>query len=201
MATREVVLLPGLWMPGVAMTPLGARLRRAGHDPRIFRYRGRDPLEANVERLRLFCRGPAHFVGHSLGGIVILETLLRHRTLEAGSVVLIGSPVLGCQAGTRLAGAGVGRWMMGASAALWQPRVASWTRPEPLGVIAGTQALGLGRLLGRMPGPNDGVVCVSETYVEGMRDQALVRVGHTGLIFSRAVAELVAAFLRRGSFR
>ena len=195
------MLLPGLWMPGVAMTLLGARLRRAGHDARIFRYPGRDSLEANVERLRRFCRGPAHFVGHSLGGIVILETLLRHRALEASSVVLIGSPAGGCQAGRRLAGAGVGRWMMGACAELWQPRVVAWTRAEPLGVIAGTRALGLGRVLGRLPGQNDGVVCMSETYVEGMRDQALVRVGHSGLIVSRPVAELVAAFLRRGSFR
>ena len=201
MAKSEVVLLPGLWMPGVAMMLLGARLQRAGYATRIFRYRGRDPLQANVERLRRFCQVPAHFVGHSLGGLVILEMLARHREVEAASAILIGSPAGGCQAGRRFGGAAVGRWMMGACAELWQPRAAAWTRPEPLGVIAGTRALGLGRVLGALPRPNDGVVCVSETNVEGMRDQALVPVGHSALIVSRAVADLVETFLRLGCFR
>jgi pimeloyl-ACP methyl ester carboxylesterase len=200
LATSEVVLLPGLWMPGVAMTLLAARLRKAGHATRVFHYRGRDPLEANVVRLRHFCRGPAHFVGHSLGGIVIAETLLRYREIQAASAVLIGSPVRGCHAGRRLGRAAIGRWMMGACAELWQPRLAAWTRSEPLGIIAGTRPLGLGRVLGALPGENDGVVCVSETNMQGMRDQALVPVGHSALIVSSRVAQLVASFIREGRF-
>ncbi|HEY6822005.1 MAG TPA: hypothetical protein VI321_08280 [Burkholderiales bacterium] len=200
MPTSEVVLLPGLWMPGIAMGLLRARLGRAGYSARILRYRGRDSLEANVEQLRRFCRGRAHFVGHSLGGLVILETLLRHRDIEAASVVLIGSPVRGCHAGRRLGSLGIGRWMMGACAALWTARDVVWSRAEPLGVIAGTRALGLGRLLGPLPAPNDGVVCVSETMVDGMSDRALVPVGHTGLIVSRTVARRVSFFLEEGRF-
>jgi pimeloyl-ACP methyl ester carboxylesterase len=200
LATREVVLLPGLWMPGVAMSLLARRLRRAGFSPRIFSYHGRDPVEANVERLRRFCAGRPHLVGHSLGGIVILETLLRYRELEAASVVLIGSPVRGCHAGRRLACAGVGRWMMGACSNLWMERNASWTRAEPLGVIAGTRPLGLGWIVGGLPEPNDGVVCVSETMLQGMTDQALVPLGHSGLIVSNRVAQSVGFFLKEGRF-
>jgi len=182
------------------MTLLARRLRRASFSPRVFSYRGRDPVEANVERLRRFCAGRPHFVGHSLGGIVILEMLLRYREVEAGSIVLIGSPVRGCDAGRRLGCAGVGRWMMGACSSLWMERDASWTRAEPLGVIAGTRARGLGRVLGRLPAPNDGVVCVSETMVNGMTDHALVPVGHSGLILSEKVAQLVGFFLKEGRF-
>jgi pimeloyl-ACP methyl ester carboxylesterase len=188
-------------MPGAAMALLAARLRRAGLGVRVFRYRGRDPFEINVERLRRFCGRSAHFVGHSLGGVLILETLSRHRELQAASATLIGSPVRGCEAGRRFGRWRIGRWMMGASGALWSEREARWSRPEPLGVIAGTRALGLGRLLGRLPLPNDGVVCVSETAVDGMRDQARVAVGHSALIASRAVAELVLLFIAQGRFR
>jgi hypothetical protein len=67
-------------------------------------------------------------------------------------------------------------------------------------VIAGTRALGLGRILGGLPAPNDGVVCVSETRVHGMTDQALVPVGHSGLIVSHRVAQLVGFFLEEGRF-
>ncbi|MGE0876613.1 MAG: esterase/lipase family protein, partial [Burkholderiales bacterium] len=70
----DVVLAHGLWMPGLVMTPLAARLARAGLRCHIFRYAGhRRPLEWNAERLQRFVRRrlqgrPAHYVGHSLGG-------------------------------------------------------------------------------------------------------------------------------------
>ncbi len=195
------MLVPGLWMPAAAMLLMARFFRRAGYAPRVFRYRGRDPLEANIEQLRAFCRRPGHAVGHSLGGVLLLETFSRHRELPLGAAVLIGAPVGGCEAGRRLGGARIGRWMMGASRPLWETRAAAWARPEPLGVIAGTRALGLGRLLGRLPRPNDGVVALSETSVRGMREQATVPLGHSELIFSRAVADLAARFLGHGCFR
>ena len=203
--SSQVVLVPGLWMPSAAMSLLATRLRRHGYSTRRFAYRGRAALEPNAERLARLARdrlssAPAHFVGHSLGGLVILEMLRRHREIAAASVVLIGSPVRGCYAGRRLGLAGIGRWMMGGCATLWEERDAVWTRAEPLGVVAGTRALGLGRALGPLPGASDGVVRVAETGVEGMRAQALVGAGHTALILSRRVAELVARFLAEGRF-
>lgn len=86
------------------------------------------------------------------------------------------------------------------SRSLWEERAPRWTRPEPLGVIAGTAPVGLGRVLGRLTGANDGVVCVSETMVDGMKEQALVAHGHSALIFSPRVARLVERFLREGRF-
>ena len=204
-ATRDVVLVPGLWMPSAVMRVLAARLARSGYVTHVFAYRGRGPIDASVERLRGFCRQwlderPAHFVGHSLGGALILEMLGRHPEMRVASALLIGSPVRGCHAGRRLGVARVGQWLMGASRPLWEEREARWRRLEPLGVIAGTQPLGLGRILGRLPGPNDGVVCVAETAVEGMRDRALVPVGHSALIVDRRVAQLALRFMAEGRF-
>lgn len=201
----EVVLVPGLWMPSAVMRLLAARLSRSGYSSHVFAYRGRGSLDASVERLRAFCRQAlggraAHFVGHSLGGVVILEMLEAHPEMPAASVLLIGSPVRGCHAGRRLGRAGIGRWMMGGSRLLWEERQARWRRPEPLGVIAGTLPLGLGRMLGRLPGPNDGVVRVAETAVEGMRERSLVPVGHSALIVDRRVALLAERFMAQGSF-
>jgi pimeloyl-ACP methyl ester carboxylesterase len=203
--SKDVVLVPGLWMPGVALTLLASRLARHGYATRVFIYRGRSPFEANVERLARFARQhfvnrAIHFVGHSLGGLLILETLNRHAEIAVASAVLLGSPVRGCFAGRRLRAAAAGRWMMGACGPLWDERDARWQRTAPLGVIAGTLSLGLGRALGRLPGPNDGVVRVAETTVEGMAAQMNVRHGHSSLIVSRHVAELVARFIASGRF-
>jgi len=192
-------------MPGMAMALLAVRLARAGYTPHVFAYRGRSPLEGNVARFARFAHEtidgrPAHYVGHSLGGILILETLNAHPDLRATSAILLGTPARGCMAGRRLATAQVGRWMMGACGELWQEREAAWRRDAPLGVVAGTLPLGLGRALGRLPGPNDGVVRVEETAVDGMTARALVPLGHSLLIVSGRVGQLAERFMRAGRF-
>ena len=199
--SRDVVLAPGLWMPGATMALLAARLVRAGYRPRIFAYRGRSPLDANVERLAQFAGdAPAHYVGHSLGGLLILETLNRHPGIAVRSALLLGSPVRGCLAGRRFGKHHAGRWLMGACGPLWEEREARWRRIEPLGVIAGTLSLGFGRAFGRLPGENDGVVCVSETAVDGMTARVLVHQGHSLLGVSGRVGRLAERFLETGRF-
>jgi pimeloyl-ACP methyl ester carboxylesterase len=201
----ELVLVPGLWMPAAAMALLKGRLARRGYNVHVFAYRGRSSHDANVEALARFApqfaRERAFFVGHSLGGVLVLDMLNRHPEIQAENVVLLGAPVRGCLAGRRFGGARIGRWMMGACRPLWEERPAPWTRGTPLGVVAGTLPLGLGRTFGGvLPGPNDGVVCVDETTVEGMRERALVRQGHSMLIVSGEVGALVDHFLASGRF-
>lgn len=201
---RDAVLVHGLWVPALVMTPLAARLQGAGYRCHLFAYPGRErPLEAHAERLARFAHdlGTAHFVGHSLGGLVVLEALLRHPATAVAKVVLLGTPVRGNLAGRRLAQQGWGRWFLGASEPLWREgRAARWTRPEPLGVIAGTQPLGLGRLFGALPGPNDGVVRLEETEVEGMRERKILPLGHSAMLLSARVAAQVGTFLAHAHF-
>jgi pimeloyl-ACP methyl ester carboxylesterase len=198
--TQNVILAPGLWMPGSVMLLLAARLERRGYGVRVFSYSGRRPYEANVEALARFARERAAFVGHSLGGVLILDMLNRHAELEPSAVVLLGAPVRGCLAGRRLGTARLGRWMMGACRQQWEERPARWARGAPLGVVAGTVPIGLGRAFGSLPGLNDGVVRVEETSVDGMTDRALVPRGHSMLVVSTRVSGLVERFLAKGRF-
>jgi pimeloyl-ACP methyl ester carboxylesterase len=199
---NAVVLAGGLWMPGMAMALLGARLRRHGYSTHVFHYSGRASLEGNVERLVQHSRahGRVHLVGHSLGGVLVFDALDRHPELEVATAVLIGAPVRGCLAGRRLAVSRFGRWMMGATVPRWDERDASWRRTEPLGIIAGTLPIGLGWMTGRLPGWSDGVVRVEETLVHGMAQQVMVPLGHSFLIASGRVAGLVERFLRTRRF-
>ncbi len=185
------------------MAVLAARLRRAGFVPHLFAYYGRQPLAANLERLAEFSRRlpgeRPHFVGQSLGGVLIFDMLSARRDVAAGRVVLLGAPVRGSLSGRRLSRHAPGRWLLGGCAPRWEEREATWRRPERLGVVAGIAPLGLGRLLGRLSGENDGVVTVEETTVAGA-EQARVAQGHSMLAFSRQVAALVQRFLRKGRF-
>jgi pimeloyl-ACP methyl ester carboxylesterase len=200
MTPRHVVLVPGLWVPAAAMALLALRLQRRGHEVHVFGYAGRASYEANVEALARFSEGKTTFVGHSLGGILVFDMLSRHPAIAAEAAVLLGAPVRGCLAGRRFGRAQVGRWMMGECRSLWDERAARWTRKAPLGVIAGTLPVGLGRAFGALPGENDGVVCVEETSVEGMSGRALVRHGHSMLVLSGEVGQLVDRFLACGRF-
>lgn len=199
--TSEVVLVPGLWMPAAEMWLVAARLRRAGYAARCFPFNGREPFGTNIERLARHVEGRClHFVGHSTGGVLVYEFLRKFPALACGRVVLLGAPVRGCLAGRRLGAASIGRWMLGASLERWDERDVEWRRPEPLGVIAGTLPLGLGRALGRLPGENDGVVRVDETKIDGMADHVQVRAAHSMLPVSSHVASLVRRFLGTGRF-
>jgi hypothetical protein len=126
--------------------------------------------------------------------------LLRNPGIAAASVVLLGAPVRGCLVGRRFARLPGARWMMGKSLSCWTERDARWTRGEPLGTVAGTVPLGLGRLLGSLPADNDGVVTTAETMVEGMAEQVRVPAGHSMLIFSARVATLAGRFFANGRF-
>ena len=129
---REVVLVHGVWVPGLVMMPLAGRLAREGLRCHRFRYRGRrSPLAANAEELARFARtvGPAHFIGHSLGGLVILQALNDHPEITIGNVVVLGTPARGSFSGRRLARHRIGRWMLGETQPLWHDgEVMRWKR-------------------------------------------------------------------------
>jgi pimeloyl-ACP methyl ester carboxylesterase len=203
-----VVLVHGLWMDVVAMWPLGRRLARAHRfRPTGFRYASlRRTLGENAASLSRACDAlpgeMVHFVGHSLGGIVVLTMLERCGWTRPGRVVALGSPFLGsavarARLGGRLFSALLGR---GVQEAAWTVDRAPWTGPQEIGVIAGSVPFGLGALLARIEKPHDGTVTVAETRLPGAADHAVVPVTHTALLLSPTVADLTGRFLRTGRF-
>lgn len=189
------------------MLPLGWQLSRCGFDVVRFSYSSvRDGLEHNADRLARLCReqgtAPLYLVGHSLGGLLILAALERNRDLKVQRAVLIGSPYAGNTAAVGLARSDFGKRMLGRTLNDWMrmPRPSIPNGVE-LGVIAGDVPFGLGRLVACLPKPNDGVVRVEETHVPGAKNSIVVRINHTGMLVSPAVARATCAFLRNGTFR
>lgn len=203
-----VILVHGLWTHGVVMTVLDRRIVRSGYEASSFSYPSvRQTLTQNAERLADYCGGlpfaRMHFLGHSLGGLVILRMLERAPDMRVGRIVLAGTPYAASFAAARLGQLPGGRAMLGRSLPEWFARVGV-RRPghHEIGVIAGSISAGLGRLIARgRLAPNDGVVTVQETRLPDMRDHIVLPINHSGMLVSAAVARQVCEFFRNGAFR
>lgn len=201
------VLVHGLWMHGALMAFQRWSLARMGCNAVSYSYPSmRLTLTENAARLAQFARTLAapriHWVGHSLGGLVILRMLERESPLPPGRVVLIGTPYVGSHSGRVLARSSLGARSLGRSLREWfdSSKTAQFPGRE-IGVIAGTRSVGLGRVVAPdLPVPNDGVVTVAETMMPAACDRILLAVSHTGMLLSRSVAHQTAAFLRDGAF-
>lgn len=206
-AKREmIVLVHGLWMRGWLMACLAWRLRRGGFQVVSYSYPSvRSTLSENAFGLARFVSGleasRIHLVGHSLGGLVLLQMLASYPDARMGRVVLLGCPYRSSFAASKLCRSSVGRRLVGRSIAQWLGHIAPINIGEhEIGVIAGSQRLGAGRLIGGIPQPNDGVVMVAETQLNGARDQIVLKVCHSCMLVSAEVARQACAFLRQGYF-
>lgn len=204
----HVVLLHGLFHRGAAMTVLSQRLQNKGFTTSVFSYPSRrrellaqaNALREFIEQQKLPESGSLHFVGHSLGGLIIMTLLEKYsRDLPSGRVVLLGSPVRGSSKARKFSSRKMGRALLG-PARHGLEIGSSVIANRDVGVIAGVGSKGVGRLLGSMPDPNDGTVSVPETHVEGARDSLLLPVSHFGMLLSPRVARECTSFLKSGCF-
>ena len=202
----DIVLVHGLWNRGWMMARMAKRLRTRGHHVRVFSYPTRaDNLDGHADQLHKFVRAEGtadcHLVGHSMGGLVILNMLSRYDDLPPGMVVLMGTPVKGSNVVKRLERLPGQRFIFGKA----RDNLLKGFQLSPAGyetgMIRGTREFGIGQIAGRQDEPNDGSVRVSETELEGLKDTVDLEVSHSEMLISAEVVEQVNQFLLRGKFK
>lgn len=204
---ETVILLHGIWMKGLYLYPLAKRLSTQGYRTICLSYRSlQDSPSKTLHYLQHYVESleaeTIHFVGHSLGGLLIQRLLKKYPKQKPGGVVALGTPFAGSIVAQRLYDHQLGRYLLGKNAEerLLIESAASWRLAQKLGIIAGTRSFGAGRLITHLPQPNDGTVSVAETKLAGMTDHCLVRTSHMGLPLSPIVAKLTVTFLRYNRF-
>ncbi len=206
-SSKTIVMVHGLWMNGIDMTVLRRRLTRRGYQCHQFAYAtNRRGLADNTIQLRDFISAlPAHsvhLVGHSLGGVLILHALARFPTDKVQRIVCLGSPLVDSAPARMMSRLAIGRQILGRTlrqGVLERP-LKSVSGAYETGVIAGTRAIGLGRMLGVLEQPHDGMVTVKETRLPGITDRLELPVNHVGMLVSEQVARQTAHFLHHGRF-
>ena len=144
-----------------------------------------------------------HFIGHSFGGVLLCRYFQKYSCPRPGRVVILGSPLTGSRSARTVARNALMRRMIGplVNSELvndCEPR--SWACQNELGLIAGTTAMGLGRLFTKFDEDFDGTVGVSETKLPGHKAHLALPVSHMGMLVNARVAKQVGAFIETGSF-
>ena len=203
---EAVILVHGLWMNGMEMSLLRHRLNRLGYRPWSFRYSStRLVLTEIATRLNTFVEQiPAqtiHFVGHSLGGLVVLKLFEIFPHQRPGRIIALSPPYQGSETARRLIRFPGGRNLIGRCITqLLKGDVPAWSGERDLGVIAGTLNFGFGRLIGAVGRSGDGTIRLEEMRIPEARDFITLRVSHMGLVVSKRVATEVYHFLEHGRF-
>lgn len=194
-ARELVVLVHGLGRTPVSMLPLEWMLERAGY--RVLNWGYSSTCCGTVElgaRLRHAVEeaagdaGRVHFVGHSLGNILIRRVLAEGELrIPTGRVVMLAPPNQGSRAADRLAGS-LG-WLL-------RPLPELRTGAARGAALAVPDEVEVGVIAARY----DGKVSVAESRLEGMDGHVVVPATHTFLMFRADVHRLVLGFLREGRF-
>jgi pimeloyl-ACP methyl ester carboxylesterase len=200
-----VVLVHGLWYGPVSLALMARRLEQRGFQTHCFSYPTiRNSLATNARALFDYAQGlhadELHFVGHSLGGLVILRMFDEWTGLPPGRVILLGSPVRGSAAAGKITRLKVTRPFVGQARTALEYGFSHSPAGRETGVVSGTRSLGLGRLIEPLPLPHDGTITVAETRLPGATDQIELPVSHTGLAMSTRVISAIESFLRQGRF-
>ena len=213
-ATDEVVVLAhGLGRSDFAMWRLNARLKEEGYLVCTLDYSTIGESVDTVLRTTtrqidecVFKAPKVHFIGHSLGGLVIRSYLQQQSVLAhsqvLGKVVLMGTP----NKGSELADYLDESWVMKVGGEISQSlKTGDNTLGQQIneldidiGVIAGTKSARFTKDV--FDGPNDGLVSVESTKLDHMTDFIEIAVGHADMRSSEEVSKQAIHFLQHGVF-
>jgi hypothetical protein len=206
--STSVILVHGLWMSGFQLGVLKRHIEAVSSYRVVpFSYPTiKGSMADHVRSLLDFAHtqqsDELHFVGHSLGSLVVLRALQITDDLPPGRAVLLGPPCQGSLAAKGVARLPFGRAILGAAiheeCIECTPR--EWSGRRDVGIVAGSMGMGLGRLFANLQSDHDGTVLVEETMLPGAKDHIVMHTSHTAMLFSTDVAKQAVSFLKAGVF-
>jgi triacylglycerol lipase len=212
---EHVILLHGLCRTSASMAKMESALTQAGYRVWNVDYPSRtntvaglsdSVLPAVIRDCQKTGAERIHFVGHSLGAILIRDYLARHELPEVGRVVMLGPPNCGSEVVDKL-----GSWWLfrkingpagnelGTSPDSAPNRIAQLHSNIAVGIIAGNRSINWINSL-QIPGPDDGKVSVERTRLKDATGHLVLRTTHPFLMKNAMAIQQTIRFLRVGQF-
>jgi len=205
---EAVVLLHGLGLCALYMKKIEFNLESEGYDVFNIDYSSRKDdinsltalIQSKLSQIDLTTYGKVHFLGHSLGSILIRNLLSKISLTNEGSVIALAPPNRGSLLADRLKTINLFCWYFG-PAALELSTDSSFLKelkhiPTDYHVIAGDKSNGT--LFGRwFNESSDGTVSIKSTKADGMQNQnhVVYPTTHLGILFNDNVVKKVVDIL------
>ncbi|MBY5359317.1 alpha/beta hydrolase [Rhizobium leguminosarum] len=150
--------------------------------------------------------GRVHFVGYSMGGLIIRAFLRSYRPANLGRVVMVGTPNNGSQIADFLKNWPLFRKVYGPAG---QQLITDQTTmielfdtvDYELGIIAGNRTIDpVSSLIIGLRVPNDGKVSVESTRLDGASAHIVIPANHTFLPVNKMMWSQTLSFLQDGRF-
>ncbi len=201
---ETIILVHGVGLWGTEMFLLNYRLGKLGYNCQQFYYSTRyKNLAENAAMLQKFLLSKSdntiHFVGHSLGGLLISQFFQDYPQKASGRIVLLATPLRDSEIARRLSKRKLGRFLLGKSVISGLSQRLLPPLDRDVGVIAGSLDIGTGLLLG-ISRPNDSLIAVKETYLPEIKEHIVLPFSHSWLLFSAKVSLFIHTFLQTGNF-
>lgn len=206
-----VVILHGIARSSTHMKPLAKKLEQEGYDVISLDYPStKYTLEELTESIckdlskKLAEDKPVHFIGYSMGGLLVRAIIAKHRPERLGRVVQLGSPNHGSEVADFLKNNWIYKKIYGPAGQQLTTNNAATekllgTVNYELGVISGNNSLDpfSSYIIG---GDDDGKVSIASTKVQGMKDHVVVSSTHTFFPSNKNAQEQTIYFLKNGKF-
>ncbi|WP_017966983.1 lipase family alpha/beta hydrolase [Rhizobium leguminosarum] len=150
--------------------------------------------------------GRVHFVGYSMGGLIVRAFLRNYRPANLGRVVMVGTPNSGSQIADFLKNWPLFRKVYGpAGQQLITDQTAMTelfgTVDYELGIIAGNRTIDpVSSLIIGLRVPNDGKASVESTRLDGASAHIVIPANHTFLPVNKTMWSETLSFLQDGRF-
>jgi triacylglycerol lipase len=200
-----IVLLHGQGRTRLSMMILSRRFRSAGYQTVNFPYNQTiDSLDEISDQLIGFIGKKVkttnyHLVGHSLGNVIIRNAFRKEYPAGLGKIVMLAPPNQPAHLAKLLKKNLIYLWITGDSGKKLSEEAFYRDLPVPtvrFGIIAGDKGQSL-----TFSEPNDGMVSIESTKLDGMADWLLLHHGHTFIMNCRDTFEQCRRFIERGSFK
>ena len=202
---ETVILLHGMGRSRLSMVVLSHRFKQAGYRTLNFPYSQMgSSLNELSDKLKGFIQERVntpryHLVAHSLGNVIIRNAFRKEWPTGLGRIVMLAPPNQPADLAKRFKKNLIYRLFTGDSGQKLSEEEFYADLPVPevdFGVIAGDKGQKLS-----FAEPNDGLVAVKETKLEGMKDFIVLQHAHTFIMNCRDTFEHCKSFIETGNFQ